>query len=467
MVSLHSRLFDGPPPPELRRDNTALVVVDMQYFDASPDWGEGLTAKQLGVDGYFDEYFRRIDEIIPRIQKLLAAARQSGVEVIHLRVSELTEDSRDVGRKQAVRGLFVPRSSKEACLLDEVAAEGDEIVISKSSSGVFAWTNLDRLLQTMGIENLVFTGTATSGCIESAVKDAADLGYRSLIVDDACASGTMRDHDAAIRRMDGGPNRIVQTVEMLDDIESLGSESAPSRMTALAEFLAKPVEGASGGGPDNPYAAIFGAPPRAELRPDRTALLVMDMQRFTADPAGGLASRARERGAWAEMEGYFDKSAKIRESVVNLVAGCRAAGVQVIHTRLAEHAAGRDAGPRQRAYGLSIPANSPDAAFVDGLEPVAGDLVLDRSGAGAFVTTNIDRLLRNMGARTLIIAGTSFDGGIEATARSAADRDYDVVLVEDGCAMFWVTGELRRMQAGLTTVMSSAEIIGALAAQRD
>ena len=163
-------LYGEAPPPTLRRDNTALVVVDMQYFDAHPDWGEGKTIRQVGAEAAFSYYFDRVQEIIPSIQTLLATSRQAGIEVIHLRVSELTEDSRDVGRKQAVRGLFVPRSSKEAELLEEVAAEGDEIVISKSSSGVFAWTNLDRLLQTMGIENLVFCGTSTNGCVESAVK---------------------------------------------------------------------------------------------------------------------------------------------------------------------------------------------------------------------------------------------------------------------------------------------------------
>src|SRR5215207_6397861 len=126
-------LYGEAPLPTLHRDNTALVVVDMQYFDAHPDWGEGRTVKQVGAEAAFRYYFVRLREIIPNVQALLRASRAAGVEVIHLRVAELTEDARDVGRKQAVRGLFVPRSSKEAELLEEVAAEGDEIVVSKSS----------------------------------------------------------------------------------------------------------------------------------------------------------------------------------------------------------------------------------------------------------------------------------------------------------------------------------------------
>src|SRR5688572_2181367 len=94
-----------PPPLRITTDNTALLVVDMQYFDAHPDWGEGRTAKELGLAGCFDPYFAQIDEVIPRIQALLALFRDKQMEVIHLRVAELTKDSRDVGWKQLVRGL--------------------------------------------------------------------------------------------------------------------------------------------------------------------------------------------------------------------------------------------------------------------------------------------------------------------------------------------------------------------------
>ena len=276
-------LYGEAPPPNLRRDNTALVVVDMQYFDAHPDWGEGKTVKQVGADAAFAYYFDRLQEIIPNIQSLLQTSRTAGVEVIHLRVSELTDDARDVGRKQAVRGLFVPRSSKEAELLDEVAAEGDELVISKSSSGVFAWTNLDRLLQTMGIENLVFCGTSTNGCVESAVKDAEDLGYRNLLVSDACAAGREDGHERALARMSGGPNLVVSTAEMTARLAELGLEPVPARREALAAHLAAPSPTpAEGGGPSDPYKLIFGEPPTPSLDPRSTVLLLLDAQWLTA-----------------------------------------------------------------------------------------------------------------------------------------------------------------------------------------
>ena len=83
--------------PPLDGARLALVVVDMQYFDAHPDWGEGRTARRLGVLHAFDPYFARLRAAIPRMQRLLAAAREKGIEVVHVRVAEATSDSRDAG----------------------------------------------------------------------------------------------------------------------------------------------------------------------------------------------------------------------------------------------------------------------------------------------------------------------------------------------------------------------------------
>ena len=459
-----SLLYGEAPPPDLRRDNTALVVVDMQYFDAHPDWGEGKTVKQVGAEAAFAYYFDRLQEIIPNIQVLLSTSRQAGVEVIHLRVAELTEDARDIGRKQAVRGLFVPRSSKEAELLEEVAAEGDEIVISKSSSGVFAWTNLDRLLQTMGIENLVFCGTSTNGCVESAVKDAADLGYRNLLVSDACAAGSELGHEQALARLGGGPNVVVSTAEMTARLAELGLEPVPARREALAKHLASPPPPpAEGAGPSDPYKLIFGEPPRPLLDPTTMALLLMDVQRLTADRDGSLWQRAVEHGAEEALAPYFARVDAIRPAIADLLALCRRAGVEVIHARIAELTRdSRDAGPRQRAFGLRVPRGSPDAEILLEAAPIGDEIVLDCSGAALFPTTNVERLLRNLSIRTILIAGTSIDSGIEATIRNAADRDWDVVLLSDASALYWQLDDLAKMAGGLTTVMTVAELADAL-----
>ena len=201
-------------PPALEGEHLALIVIDMQYFDAHPDWGEGRTARQLGVLPAFDEYFAELHAATPRMQTLLEIARAKGIEVLHVRVAEVTNDSRDVGWKQLARGLVVPKDSKEAELLGEVAPVGDEIVVSKSSSGVFATTNLDRLLRNLGITTLVLIGTSTSGCVESAACDAADLGYTVIVPGDACACSTRASHEMALARMAGGSAIVVSAAEL-------------------------------------------------------------------------------------------------------------------------------------------------------------------------------------------------------------------------------------------------------------
>jgi nicotinamidase-related amidase len=74
----------------------------------------------------------------------------------------------------------------------------------------------------------------------------------------------------------------------------------------------------------------------------------------------------------------------------------------------------------------------------------------------------VERLLRNLGVETVMIAGTSIDGGIEATIRNAADRDWDVVLVEDASALYWQPGSLQGMAGVLTTVWSIDQVAQAL-----
>ena len=75
-------LFEPSMPLQITTENTALLVVDMQYFDAHPDWGEGRTAKELGVAHHFQEYFDQIEAVTPQIQQLLGLFRRKEMDVI-------------------------------------------------------------------------------------------------------------------------------------------------------------------------------------------------------------------------------------------------------------------------------------------------------------------------------------------------------------------------------------------------
>ncbi len=457
-----NQVLAEPPPLRLAADNTALLVIDMQYFDAHPDWGEGRTAKELGVAGCFDPYFAQIDDIIPRIQTLLTLFRGKQLEVIHLRVAELTKDSRDVGWKQLVRGLIVPSDSREADPLDELAPIDDELVVSKSSSGVFPVTNLDRLLRNMGITTLVMTGTSTGGCVESAVRDAVDLGYDVIVVADACADSTPESHLRALGRMAGGLTRVMTSGDIADLV---GALPAGSRATRSGLERVKPYIPESSGAPPpdaNPYDLIFGPAVRLPLRQDNTALLLVDVQRLTCDPEIGLGRMARERDRFAELEPFYARVDRALAGVGDLLASCREAGLPVVHVRTAGRLPdGRDLSRKTRAQGIATGSGSAEAQFMPSVAPLSNEIVVDKPGAGAFTGTGLDELLRNLDIEHVILAGISFDGAVESSIRSATDRGYGLMLAPDACATFdeMQQAGLWEMESGIIQVKPVKDVV--------
>jgi nicotinamidase-related amidase len=416
--------------------NTALVVVDMQYFDADRDEGEGRTAKELGVEQYFEEYFAQIDAIIPRIQQLLALFRWKRMEVIHIRVSELTADSRDVGRKQLVRGFVVPAGSREADFLDDLQPIDDELIINKSSSGVFPVTNLHRLLRNMDITTLVFTGTSTNGCVESAVRDAVDLGYNVVIVSDACAAGTQDTHDLALSYLAGALTHILSTDQVVSLVDPLDAvpQGQKSGLERVKPYLPKPPEDAESADED-PYDAILPPALQLPLARDNTALVLVDGQRFACDPTLGLGALAAAKGREDSLTDFYGRVENALPGMRRLLQACRLQGVAVIHIRTGGRLpGGRDMSRKLRTQGLAFGPGDPEAAFMPGLEPKAGEIVLDKPASGIFTGTGLDELLRNLDVENVILAGISCDGAVEGSIRGTSDRGYGLVVVPDACA---------------------------------
>lgn len=453
------QLFPGLADP----NQIALLVVDMQYFDAHPAWGEGRTAAEMGVLAAFDPYFAQIDAIISRIQQLLTHFRAKEMEVIHIRVAEWTSDSRDVGRKQLVRGLVVPRDSKEAEPLVEVAPIDDELVVSKSSSGVFATTNLDRLLRNLGITTLIFTGTATGGCIESAVRDAVDLGYNVVIVRDACADSTVASHELALQRMAGGLTQLLTTEQLEEQLHLMadGSRTMRSGVERVKHYLPKPPE--TPPGPEvNPYSLIF--PPALALLPmlqtlTSWALVLVDTQHFACDPAYQPDTQKAEEGIGNDGSAYYARVEEALANMATLLEACRKLEIPVIHVRTAARRPdGADLSPHLRKLNICPVQGTDAAAFMPQVAPQADEIVLTKPGMGIFTGTGLDELLRNLGVEHLILAGISHAGGLEGSVRSATDRSYSVMLVADACATFHAVlqNALAGMESGIINVRDTA-----------
>ena len=183
---------------------SALLFIDVQNFAAKRDGGEFKDVSDADMANKYAYYFDRLNSVaIPNMQKLQAAFRQAGIEVLYTTIESLTKDGRDRSLDYKITGFHVPKGSWDGKVIDEIAPGDDEIVLPKSSSSVFVSTHIDYLLRNLDVRQLVISGLVTDQCVESAVRDACDLGYLVTLVSDACATYSQERHDDSLRAIKG------------------------------------------------------------------------------------------------------------------------------------------------------------------------------------------------------------------------------------------------------------------------
>jgi nicotinamidase-related amidase len=209
----------GLPDFPVTADSTALMIVDMQFAGASRDYRFARDASADGWAPAMEYYFSRLETVaIPNVRRLLDSCRQAGLPVLHVRLMNLAHDCSDANWRYKLLGLLVAPGSKDSEFVDELAPLDGEIVLSKSTSNVFASTNADHILRNLGVDRLIMTGIVTNNCVESCTRGAADMGYRVLLVDDACAAWTPEGHDHTMRHLDRNFASVKTTDEVLDGI---------------------------------------------------------------------------------------------------------------------------------------------------------------------------------------------------------------------------------------------------------
>lgn len=206
--------------------HAALLFVDVQNYNARPDGGEYAGMDPAARDARHGGFFRVMRETaVPNMQRLQQACRQGGIEVMYTVIEALTRDGRDMSLDYKISNLFVPRGSWDAQVLEAIAPTGDEMILPKTSSSVFISTNLDYVLRNLGVRSLIIAGVLTDQCIDSAVRDACDLGYLVTVPADACATLTAERHESALRN-NRGYCRQVTTAALVAEIERLTGASA-------------------------------------------------------------------------------------------------------------------------------------------------------------------------------------------------------------------------------------------------
>lgn len=200
---------------------TALLSIDMQNAEWSPARMARAMTPRSDI-AHKRQFLERIETVlIPNQQRLQAAARAAGIEVIYSTVEAYTLDGRDRSLDHKISNLFVPKGSWEAEVIPAVAPLPNEIVIPNTSSGIFNSTNIDYVLRNLGIEYLVIYGVSTDQGVECAIRDAADRGFMVTQIEDACAAEKEQRHLVSIDQMRGHYCRTRTTDEMLAEIAAL------------------------------------------------------------------------------------------------------------------------------------------------------------------------------------------------------------------------------------------------------
>jgi len=195
------------------------------------------------------------------------------------------------------------------------------------------------------------------------------------------------------------------------------------------------------------------------MKREALALIVIDMQRDFAEPGGFGESLGND----------VSRITKIIPTVKRLIEGFRAAGLPVIHTMECHKPDLSDLPPAKQnrgnptlrigdvgPMGRILIAGEPGTAILPELAPIAGEVVIEKPGKGAFYATDLGATLALKGIEQLVFAGVTTEVCVQTTMREANDRGFECLLATDATESYFPDFK----EAAIAMIHAQGAIVG-------